>query len=273
MTMTTQEKTILVCGIGEIASATARRLAGEGYAVAIHQETPPATLRRLMSFSDAWFDVQASLDGFSARRADTSSEFLLGLQTGEFVPILTQRFIDVTERWPWDIIVATAEDGETPPEPVLNLAEFTIGVGPDFQAGTDCHVAIQTEGRDPGAIVREGAPLRFPKSPVEETSRIIAEASGVFRARQSIGSCVRAGDILGEIGDAPVYSPVAGRIKGLARKELAVRDGTAVAEICRSDAGQVAGMSERSMLIARGVAFAIEAELQGWTPLLFENWL
>jgi xanthine dehydrogenase accessory factor len=272
MTMTTHEKTILVCGIGEIASAVARRLAGEGYAVAMHQETPPATLRRRMSFSDAWFDVHASLDGLSARRADTSAEFLLGLQSREFIPVLTQRFIDVTERWPWDAIVATAEDDEQPPPPLLDLAEFTVGLGPDFIAGRDCHVAVQTEGPDPGAIIRDGAAPRFPKRPEDQTCRVFAEASGVFRAEQTIGAAVKARDVIGFINGAPVLAPVSGRIKGMARKEKAVKDGAALAEICLSKAERVAGITDRNLLVARGAAFAIEAELEGWTPHLFGDW-
>ncbi len=272
MIMTTHEKTVLVCGIGERASAVTRRLASEGYAVAIHQESPPKTLRRRMSFSDAWFDVQASLDGFTARRADTSSEFLLGLQSRRFIPVLTQRFSDVAGRWPWNVIVATAEEEEPPLGPLLDLAELTIGIGADFVAGRDCHLVIQTEGPDPGAIIRHGTTSRFPETSREETRKVLADFSGVFRANQTIGSAVEAGDTLGFINSFPIAAPIAGRIKGMARKGLAVRAGAPLAELCASGGGRVAGVDDRSSLISRGVAFAIEAELEGWAPLSFENW-
>jgi len=61
-----KDKCVLVCGIGEAASAAARRLFGEGYAVALYRATPPRLLRRRMSFADAWFDAQAQLDGVEA---------------------------------------------------------------------------------------------------------------------------------------------------------------------------------------------------------------
>ncbi len=130
-----EETCILVCGVGETASAVARRLFAEDRAVAIHQATPPRTLRRKMAFSDAWFDGAASLDGVEARRADLSSEFLLGLRARQFIPLLTQRFADVVERWPWDVIVtARGEDG-SPGDYLADLADLTIGLGAGFRRG------------------------------------------------------------------------------------------------------------------------------------------
>ena len=57
---------VLVAGIEETASAVAGMLLLSGYAVAIHQQTPPTMLRRKMAFADAWYEGAATLDGVQA---------------------------------------------------------------------------------------------------------------------------------------------------------------------------------------------------------------
>ncbi len=271
-----EETCVLVCGIGEIASAIARRLFAEDRAVAIHQGPPPRTLRRRMAFSDAWFDGAATLDGVEARRADLSSEFLLGLRTRQFIPVLTQRFADVTERWPWDVVVAVAPDDSSPPDHVKDHADLTIGVGGVFFAGENCDVVIATEGPDPGAIFHKGAAPsngRPTNAAFEETCQLFAPTSGVFQTTQTIGGRIETGEVLGVVGRSAIRSSVSGRIRGLIRRGQAVVTGTAVVDIATSSAAPVAGITHRNQLIARGVAFAVEMESHGRGPASFEQWL
>jgi len=270
-----KEKSVLVCGLGETASAVARRLFGEGYTVALFRSTAPRDLRRRMSFADAWYDSFAQLEGIEARRADVSGEFLLGLQTRSFIPLMRQRMQDVIGGWPWDVIVGIEEDSEPPPLSMRDLAELTIGIGSIFTPGVHCDLVIQVEGPDPGAILRseEGLKARNARRGEEEDSALaISPRSGLFRANVSIGMAIEAGEILGFVGDTPALAPVGGRLRGLARREEAVTQGAPLAEIAFSRSARVAGVSERNQLVSRGVAFAIEMESEGWKPLSFENW-
>jgi xanthine dehydrogenase accessory factor len=269
------EKSILVCGIGETASATARRLFAEGHAVALFRATAPRLLRRRMCFADAWFDGYAPLDGVETRRADVSNEFLLGLQTRQFIPLLRTGISEVLERWPWDVIVAIREQGEPLPASLRDLAELTIGLGEGFNAGVTCDLVIETDGPDPGAILRQGAVSNRRKVPGGEAvdhQEVFAPCPGLFRSNTSIGAIVGAGETLGCIGDAPVLSPVGGRIKGIARKDLAVLEGALIAEIAPSRGARIAGVSDRNQLISRGAAFAVEMESEGWEPFSLESW-
>ncbi|HMK91086.1 MAG TPA: hypothetical protein VK446_15810 [Methylocystis sp.] len=269
----TIDKSVLVCGIGETASATARRLHGEGYAVAIFRATAPRLLRRRMSYADVWFDGFATLDGVEARRADVACEFLLGLQTRSFIPLLRQQLRDVLGRWPFDAIVACREDEEPLPPSLIDLAEITIGLGPGFTPGGHCDLVIETEGLDPGAILRAGdAPSRSRDAEPHASRIVFAPSKGLFRAQSAIGATVEEGDLLGHIGETRVVAPIGGRIKGLARREQAVDDGAPVAEIAFACAARVTGVSDRNQMIARSVAFAIEMECEGWTPAPFESW-
>ncbi len=267
---------VLVCGIGETASAVARRVFAEDRAVAFHQPTPPRTLRRRMAFSDAWYDGAASLDGVEARRADLNSEFLLGLQTRQFIPILTQRFSDVIERWPWDVIVASRLEQVASTEDIRSFADLTIGLGAGFVAGTDCDVVIEIAGPDPGAIIRSGSVSTRGDARVQDDTEdrydISAPASGLFQPTKIIGAFIEQGEALGSIGENVVQAPVSGRIRGLVRKGQAVLAEARIGEIITSNAAPVAGVSRRNQLISRGVSFAIEAESCGWTPFPFETW-
>ncbi len=153
--MNTIDISILVCGIGEMASSIARRLFAEGYAVAIHQETPPRTLWRSMAFADAWFDGGAQLDGFEARCVGKKTEFLYGLRGRSFIPVLRQPFLDVVEMWSWDVVVATADSG-LKPQLLKNQADITIGLGPAFTAGDDCDMVMEIDGSNHGEIIKSG---------------------------------------------------------------------------------------------------------------------
>jgi xanthine dehydrogenase accessory factor len=266
-------KCVLVCGIGERASAVARRLLAEGYAVAIHQSTPPRTLRRRMSFADAWFDGAAALKGVEGRRVAIGSEFLSGLQSRQFIPVLRQAFVEVVERWPWDAIVAAPDDDEhVVVQRFLNFADVTIGVGAGLLPGIDCELVIETEGPDPGAVLRSGAVLQRRETTCRsalEAWDVLAPISGTLRAEKTIGATVEMGERLGFVGDDEVCAPVAGRLKGLAHKMQTLVENSPLAEIALSSVAPVAGVSRRNELIARGVAFAVEMETEGWSPMSF----
>ncbi|QGM96183.1 hypothetical protein [Methylocystis parvus] len=268
------ELSVLVCGIGEEASATARTLFAEGYAVALYRSTAPFMLRRRMCYADAWYDGYAQLDDVEARRADVHAEFMLGFQTRDFIPLLRGGLEEAIARWPWNVVVVAKEDREPEPLGLRDLAGLTLGLGGDFTPGLDCDLAIETQGHDPGAIVSPGearAAIR-PRQGAEEQALACAPAAGLFRTHLPIGAAVEPGATLGFVGDRPVVAPASGRLKGVARREQAVIEGTPVAEIALDPTARVAGVASRNKLIARGVAFAIEMENEGIEPFSFENW-
>ncbi|MGO9985970.1 MAG: hypothetical protein ACLPIX_17395, partial [Rhodomicrobium sp.] len=267
----TDQISILVLGIDETASAVARMLLLSDYAVAIHQPTPPTTLRRKMAFADAWHDSAATLDGVQARRADLSSDFLIGLRNRTFIPVLVQTFGDV-ERWSWDVIVDAKAPGERR-GPIKSDAELTIALGPGPIAGFDADLVIETFGPDPGAILRSGTARTFGERDkfLDYACPAAAPEAGIFTTGRMIGEVVAAGETLGRIGLTHVISPAAGRIRGLQRNGRAVAAGETVADIATLAKTQVAGCGKTVQLIARGVIFAIETELAGVTPVSFEG--
>jgi xanthine dehydrogenase accessory factor len=229
-----------------------------------------------MAFADAWFDGAATLDGMEARRADLNAEFYLGLGTRAFIPVLTHPFLDVSSRWPWDVIIGSRSGDEPVEGRLKNLAAFTIGLGAGFTAGSDCDIAVDVDGPDYGATFRKSTvPLprsRPGKATAKETLDLTAPAAGLFYPSKGIGSFVDAGEPIGFIGEAIIRAPGSGRICGLIRKGRAVVAGTPVAAITRSNTARVSGISNQNQLVASGAAFAVEMEIAGCQTIEIEAW-
>ncbi len=270
----TEETSVLVFGMDELASAIARKLHLDGHAVALHQPSPPTTIRRRMAFADAWYEGSATFEGVEARRSDKAKDFLAGLRGGQFIPILWHSFDEVTERWPWDVLVdALPSNGRARP-PLKNLADLSIGVGPGFVAGDTCDIVIDTRASDPGAVLRSGGidePQLPRDDPFADGTLVPAPEGGLFQVSRFIGERVNPGDVLGFVGSTAIEAPAGGRLRGLARDGAALTKGAPVAEIAASPSAEVVGICKRDRLIARSVAFVIEMERSGWAPISLES--
>lgn len=270
----TEETSVLVFGMDELASAVARKLHLDGCAVAIHQPSPPTTIRRRMAFADAWYEGSATFEGVEARRSDKAKDFLSGLRSGQFIPILWHNFDEVTERWPWDVLVDTLPANGRARRPLKNLADLSIGVGPGFVAGETCDIVIDNRAGDPGAVLRSGSigePELPRDDPFADGRLVLAPEGGLFQASRFIGEKVNRGDVLGSVGTTAIEAPAAGRLRGLARDGASLAKGSPVAEIAASASAEVVGICKRDRLIARSIAFVIEMERAGWAPISLES--
>ena len=259
-------RSILICGVGETASAVALRLFLDGHAVALCQVTGPNLLRRRMSFSDAWFDRYATLGGVAAQRTDSVSEFVDAMRMRDSIPLLRRSLSFAVEHWRFDAVVASRDDEETIDGPLNDFARRSIGLGHGFSPGVDCDLVVETDGPDPGALFYERLAARRSRA-ARMTSLdcefdVVAPKTGEFRARVSVGLPIEAGQPIGVIGDAEVRAPIAGRLKGCVRTEQIVIAGEKIAELALADRSPVSGVSETNKLIARGVTFAISTGAQ-----------
>jgi xanthine dehydrogenase accessory factor len=269
--MSDRHSCVLILGIGETASAIARELFLADHIVAMHQAAPPPDLCRKMTFSDAWFDGSSVLEGVEARRADLVAEFMLGLRSRMFIPVLTHPLPQILERWPWEAVVDAEMSPRREPFSVKNLAGLTIGVAPGSVPGETCDLAVDAYGKDPGAIRRSGdGPGPRPEAEPGASEPVRATAAGIFSMIKDIGNVVEAGEAFGSIDGVPALAPYAGRIRGIIKHGRAVAIGTPLADIAASTAAQVAGMTARNRLVARGVAFAIEMQAEGWAPFSWD---
>lgn len=180
---------VLVRGLGDVASATAHRLFRDGYAVAIHNgPDPPKTL----------FDAEAVLDGLTAGRCEDSRCLSEILEARAFLPVLLADLKVCGNIYAWDVVVDARMQKRIAPEDQRGMAALTIGLGPGQVAGRTADMAVETSWGDRlGAIIGEGSTLPLAGEPraIEGVGRernVYALVSGMLRSDYRIGDAVTA---------------------------------------------------------------------------------
>lgn len=256
---------ILVRGANDIGSAVAHRLFGAGYSVVIHEMPQPSTTRRRMSFTDAIFDGRAVLDGLEAQLIKRLYLLRGALVAHQVISVVVKDFHQLMQTLHPQILVDARMRKHIQPENQRGLAEFTIGLGPNFMAGATIDVAIETNWGDTlGQIIEHGAtnPLRGEPREIEGHARdryVYAPIAGTFHTSLQIGDSVLQGQEVARVDDTSLLAPIAGILRGLTRDGVPVSLKTKVIEVDpRADKAQFAGVGERPARIADGVIRAIQ---------------
>lgn len=259
---------ILVRGSSDVASAVAHRLFQAGFAPVLHDDPLPATTRRNMAFSDAIFDGSAWLEGLQARRLDDLSGLAAALQSHTFIPLLVCPFDDLLRSLRPAALVDARMRKHSQPEDQRSLAPLTIGLGPNFSAGGNVHLAVETgRGQWLGQVITSGGTRPLQGEPLElgghaRERYIYAPAAGVFHTQLEIGSAVIAGQVIAHLDETPLVAPLAGLLRGLTHDGVPVSAGTKLIEIDpRGAQAQVSGIGERPRRIAQGVLEALRDHL------------
>jgi xanthine dehydrogenase accessory factor len=255
---------VLVRGSGDIGSAIAHFLFKAGYGVVIHESTQPTTTRRKMAFADAAFDGSAILEGIEAVKVDDLSRLREILSVHKIIPLVTEEFSKVLEVLHLQVLVDARMRKHSQPEPQINLADLTIGLGPNFIAGKTVHLAIETGwGEDLGKIIENGAtrPLQGEPREIEGHARdryVYAPTTGIFFTTYQIGDKVEVGQMVARVDSTPLFATINGTLRGLTHDGVPVSSKTKVIEIDpRFENAQVSGIAERPARIANGVLSAI----------------
>lgn len=260
--------TILVRGSGDVASAVAHALFQAGYAPVLHEEPLPSATRREMAFTDAVFDGSARLEGLEARRLDDLSGLAPALESRAFIPLLVRPLDELLRALHPAALVDARMRKHSQPEDQRSLAPLTIGLGPNFVAGGNVHLAVETgRGEWLGQVIRSGGTRPLQGEPAELGGKareryIYAPRAGTFHTQLTIGSLVSEGQVVARLDDEPLKAPLAGLLRGLTHDGVPVGAGTKVIEIDpRGELAQVSGIGERPRRIARGVLEALKEQL------------
>lgn len=265
MNLTNLDLLVLVRGANDVASAAAHRLFSAGYSVVIHEVPQPTTTRRKMSFTDAVFDGQAILNGIQAKFIERLDILLEVLAARRAIPVVVKDFQEVLQAVCPQILVDARMRKHMQPETQRGLAEFTIGLGPNFIAGETVDIAIETGWGDLlGRIVEHGAtrPLEGEPREIDGHARdryVYAPVGGTFHTSLQIGDRVSQGQEAARIDSTPLPAPITGILRGLTRDGVPVAPKTKVIEVDpRPQGAQVSGIGERPGRIAEGVFTAIQ---------------
>jgi xanthine dehydrogenase accessory factor len=254
---------VLIRGAGEMATGVAHVLHRSGFRVAMTERAHPLAVRRRVCFSEAVYEGTVRVEGLVARRVARPGEIDRAWRAGE-IPVLVDPSARVRRLLKPDVLVdaimAKRNLGTR-----RGQAGLVVALGPGFVAGRDADVVVETNrGHNLGRLIYSGraeANTGVP-APVEgvTTARVLrAPRAGVFRARASIGSRVRAGQIVGRVGGEPVRARIDGTLRGILRDGQRVSAGLKVGDVDPrgATARYCALISDKARAIGRAVLEAI----------------
>ncbi len=257
-------KKIIVRGSGDVGSAVAHALFEAGYAVFIHDSAQPAATRRKMAFCDAIFDGEAILVGVQAQLMASLSEISAHLASHDLIPITTIDLSVLLATMKPEILVDARMRKHSQPETQITLAPFTIGLGPNFVAGSTVHAAVETGYEGMGQVIWGGATRPLAGEPREIAGHardryVYAPIAGIFRTSSQVGDMVAAGQKVASIGEITLHAPINGILRGLTHDNVPVTQKAKVIEVDpRGEQTHIAGIAERPKRIALGVLEAIK---------------
>jgi len=248
---------VLVKGAGDIASGIIWRLYQTGFKVVATELPKPTVIRRLVSFAQAVFTGEHTVEGVTAKKAQVIE--VPNLLVNGFVPIIPdEKGIVVSQLKPWAIVdarLAKKNLGTSKDE-----APIVIGVGPGFTAPYDVHAVIETKrGHYLGRALYQGTAAPNTGIPGEigghSLKRVIyAPAQGFVHWYYNFGQKVEAGMIIGEVGTKQIIAEISGVIRGLIHPEVEVSPGMKIGDIDpRGIAEYATTISEKALAVAGGV--------------------
>ncbi len=255
----------IVRGTGDVGSAVAHALFRAGHAVILHDAPEPLHLRRGMAFADALFDGISRLDAVMGKRARDSSDVRKMISCRGAIPAFAGELADLLDVVQSGVVVDARMRKRAAPEQSRMPGYLSIGLGPNFNAGDNVDVAIETGwGDDLGAVITDGPTrkLEGEPRPIDGAGRernVYAQWPGQFRTAHSIGQRVVRGEIVAVLAERFITAPLTGCIRGLTHHGVHVTAGTKVVEIDpRSDPSTCFGLGERPRRIAQGVLKAVD---------------
>jgi len=258
---------IVVCSSGDVGSAVAHRLYLQGHRVVLHDEPRPAHPRRGMAFTNALFVGRSELEGVCALHVGLEQLMPGMLEALEYLPVTAAPLEEVCDVVRPDVVVDARMRKRARASDQRSAAWRLIGLGPGFEVGANCDVAVETaRGELLGTIVRHGKTLDLAGGPrlLDDVGRerfVYADAAGVWRTDFAIGDRVSAGQQIGRLAGSVVAAPLAGMLRGLTHDDVLVPVRQKLVEIDPSQEPEVLGVGGRPREIARGVAQAIGTEL------------
>jgi xanthine dehydrogenase accessory factor len=262
---------ILLLGGGDLASGVALRLHRAGLRTIITELPQPLAVRRLVSFAEAVYTGQITVEEVTASHVESINQVVSVLEKGQ-IPVLTI---------PWyEILIATRSCFSTqgfnvqvlidarmmklPPEYNMNVAPLVIGLGPGFVAGENSHAVIETQrGHFLGRVIWQGpaqADSGIPESVAEHSvDRVLrAPLGGIFQAHAAIGDHLEPGEAIGEVASQVISAPFAGRLRGLLHPGIVVEKNAKIGDLDpRDDLRYCTLVSDKALAVGGGALEAI----------------
>lgn len=253
---------ILLRGGGDLASGVALRLHHAGFDVVIAELPRPLAVRRLVSFSEAVYAGQTTVEDVTARLV-TADQLHVTRAAGE-IPVLIDPAANHLLITNYQIVI-DARLLKTPPLPLPIPVPLHIGLGPGFSAPRDCHAVIETRrGHTLGRVYWSGTTSPDSGQPEGDPRRVLrAGEDGVLIVHARIGEHVEEGETIASIQvdkdtSTQVHSPFAGVLRGLLRDGMEVTRGLKLGDVDpRDDPALCRLVSDKALAVGGGVLEAM----------------
>lgn len=264
MTRLNLDELTVVRGGGDNVSGVIYRLHEAGYPVIVSELGEPTVQRLEVTFATAMFDGEVTVEGVTARKADTLGEAISVLRENEIA------VIEDPEGNAADEFDATIQVDGIMPKGKYDTgtrrgdADIVIGLGPGFEAGEDVDAVVETNrGPDLGCIYYEGTTSEYDGVPSEfegyTTERVFrAPTAGRWETASAIGDLVEKGDRLGTVNGVEVTADMHGLVRGLAYDGLDVKEDQKLGDLDPREEIDPTKISDKALCLGGSVLTAIQ---------------
>jgi xanthine dehydrogenase accessory factor len=260
--MSIEDLRVLIKGGGEMASGIAHRLSRCHFKVCITEMPQPRAVRREVSFSEAVYAREKTVEGLTAKLVHAHEEITKAWNNHQ-VPVIVDPETKIKE-WFRPHVLVDATIAKKNLGTNITDAHLVIGLGPGFCAGRDVHLVVETNrGHNLGRIIRQGEAEENTGVPgviagfsVQRVLR--APKGGRLSTQKRIGDDVDIGEAVSFVDDIPVKAKIKGVIRGLLRNGSLVSKGMKTGDIDpRGIAEYCYTISDKARAVAGGVLEAI----------------
>lgn len=229
-----KETLIIVRGGGDIATGVIQKLVHAGFKVLVLETAQPLMIRRTVAFGSAVLKKRMQVEDLTA--VCVEKEQIEDVWRDNHIPVVVDPTASLIEKLRpkivVDAILAKKNLGTR-----KDMAPLTIALGPGFSAPDMVDVVVETmRGHRLGKLIFNGEPIPNTGTPGliagKGAERVIhAPVAGQIAHLTAIGDQVEVGQALFTIDDQPVYSPLAGTLRGLITDKMIVPKGLKVADV------------------------------------------
>ena len=231
---------IVVRGAGDLASGVIHRLNRCGFDVVCLEVEKPLAIRRNVSFSEAVYEGEFSVEGVCAKCCNNIDEIKKAIKDKNVALVVDEKGEYIKHLKPdivIDCILAKKNLGTN-----KDMAKLTIALGPGFCAGKDVDIVIETmRGHNLGKIINSGYALKNTSTPgvingIGKERVGYAKESGIIENIASIGSVVKKGEVLAYIINKDnekidVKANIDGVLRGIIRNKSNIVKGLKILDI------------------------------------------
>jgi len=253
---------VFLRGGGDLASGIILRLARSGLTILVAELAQPVSVRRLVSFSQAVYEGQSTVEGITAVKIQFQEEAISAWIRGA-VPVMVDPE-GAARGWFQPDVVVDARMRKTAEAFPVTGQTMVIGLGPGFCAPVNCHAVIETK-RGPylGRVIWDGSAEEDTGEPDGvnglRSERVLrSPAAGVIKTCATIGERLEVGSPIAEVSGISIRAPFTGYLRGLLQNGIAVEKNMKIGDMDPRDDPRLCHLvSDKALAVGGGVLEAI----------------